>query len=151
MGWPGWHVPPLGLWNFHQPVKELKSAGKIFIKCPYDFASEVRYTVNVRKFESVTKNVPPLWFCLRYAYDHRCSDIKAFTFWNCLLPITLLWNYEDDIFYKYFLIALIIMVCEELYIFYVLCLNIYWMCSKCPDGIKSIFLVAWSWNEWCDR
>ena len=47
MGWPGWHVPPLGLWNFHQPVKELKSTGKIFIKCPYDFASEVRYTVNM--------------------------------------------------------------------------------------------------------
>ena len=47
MGWPGWHVPPLVLWNFHQPVKELKSTGKIFIKCPYDFASEVRYTVNM--------------------------------------------------------------------------------------------------------
>ena len=68
MGWPGWHVPPLGLWNFHQPVKELKSAGKIFIECPYDFASEVRYTVNVRKFELVKKNVPPLGLCLRYAY-----------------------------------------------------------------------------------
>ena len=60
MGWPGWHVPPLGLWNFHQPVKELKSTGKIFIKRPYDFASEVRYKVNVRKFELVEKNVPPL-------------------------------------------------------------------------------------------
>ena len=48
----------MGLWNFHQPVKELKSAGKIFIKWPYDFASEVRYTVNVRKFESVKKCHP---------------------------------------------------------------------------------------------
>ena len=53
-------VRPLGLWNFHPPVKELKSAGKIFIEFPYDFASEVRYTVNVRKFELVKKNVPPL-------------------------------------------------------------------------------------------
>ena len=34
-------VPPLGLWNFHQLVKELKSPGKIFIECPYDFASEI--------------------------------------------------------------------------------------------------------------
>ena len=24
-------VPPLGLWNFYQPVKELKSAGKMII------------------------------------------------------------------------------------------------------------------------
>ena len=52
-----------GLWNFHQPVKELKSAGKIFIKCPYDFTSEVRYTVNVRKFEPVKKkSAPPVIF-----------------------------------------------------------------------------------------
>ena len=36
-------------------IKELKSGGKIFIKCPYDFASEVRYIVNVRKFEPVKK------------------------------------------------------------------------------------------------
>ena len=55
-------VPPLGLWNCHQPVKELKSAGKIFIKCPYDFASEVRYTVNVRKFELVKKMCNPCDF-----------------------------------------------------------------------------------------
>ena len=73
MGWPGWHVPPLGLWNFHQPVKELKSAGKIFIECPYDFASEVRYTVNVRKFELVKKKcatpviLPQIRLCL-YSY-----------------------------------------------------------------------------------
>ena len=51
---------PLGLWNFHQPVKELKSPGKIYIKCPYDFASKMRYTVNVSEFESVKKNVPAL-------------------------------------------------------------------------------------------
>ena len=51
----GWHVPPLGLWNFHHPVKELIPPGKIFIECPYDFATEVGYTVNVRKFESVKK------------------------------------------------------------------------------------------------
>ena len=62
MGWPGWHVPPLGLWNFHQPVKEVKSASKIFIRCPYDCASEVRYTVNVRKFESVKKMCHPCDF-----------------------------------------------------------------------------------------
>ena len=62
MGWPGWHVPALGLWNFHQPVKEVKSAGKIFIRCPYDFASQVGYTVNVRKFEPVYKNLPPCDF-----------------------------------------------------------------------------------------
>ena len=55
-------VAPLGLWNFHQPVKELKSAGKIFIECPYDFASEVRYTVNVRKFELVKKMCHPCDF-----------------------------------------------------------------------------------------
>ena len=52
-------VAPLGFWNFHQPVKELKSTGEIFIECPYDFASELRYTVNVRKYELVQKNVPP--------------------------------------------------------------------------------------------
>ena len=62
MGWPGWHVPCLGLWNFHQLVKEVKSAGKIFIKCPYDFASEVRYTVNIRKLESVKKMCHPCDF-----------------------------------------------------------------------------------------
>ena len=50
----------MGLWNFYQPVKELKSASKIFIKCPYDFATDMKYTVNVRKFESVKENVPPL-------------------------------------------------------------------------------------------
>ena len=49
----------LGLWNW---AGLGLSAGKIFIKCPYDFASEVRYTVNVRKFESVKKNVPPCDF-----------------------------------------------------------------------------------------
>ena len=27
-----------GLMEFHQPVKEVKSAGKIFIECPYGFA-----------------------------------------------------------------------------------------------------------------
>ena len=53
-------MPPLGLWNFHQPVKEFKSAGIIFIKCPDDFASEVRYKVNVRKYEPVKKNLPTL-------------------------------------------------------------------------------------------
>ena len=41
--------------GWHQPVKELKSVGKIFIECPYDFASEVIYTVNLRKFELVKK------------------------------------------------------------------------------------------------
>ena len=43
-------------------IKELKSGGKIFIKCPYDFASEVRYTVNVRKFETVKKMCHPCDF-----------------------------------------------------------------------------------------
>ena len=56
------HVPPLGLWNFHQLVKELMSAVKIFIECPYDFASGVRYIVNVRKFESVKKMCHPCDF-----------------------------------------------------------------------------------------
>ena len=46
----------LGLLNFHQQLKELKSAGKIFIECPYDFASEVRYTLNLNRL----KNVPPI-------------------------------------------------------------------------------------------
>ena len=71
MGWPGWHVPPLGLWNFHQPVKELKSAGKIFIKCPYDFASEVRYAVNLNRLKKcATPEILPqirlwvLWYCV---------------------------------------------------------------------------------------
>ena len=68
------------LWNFHQPVKEVKSAGKIFKRCPYDFASEVRYTVNVRKFDQVKKNVPPLGLCLRYAYDHH-HHIWSFWFY----------------------------------------------------------------------
>ena len=64
MGWQGFmELPSTG-------IKELKSGGKIFIKCPYDFASEVRYIVNVRKFELVKKNVPPLGLCFRYAYAH---------------------------------------------------------------------------------
>ena len=74
MGWPGWHVPPLGLWNFHQPVKELKSTGKIFIECPYDFASEVRYTVNMNWLKKMC---------------HPCdfaSDTPMVTMKNIIIP-----------------------------------------------------------------
>ena len=55
-----WGATP-GLMEFHQPVKELKSPSKIFIECPYDFASEVTYTVNVRKFELVKKKCATPW------------------------------------------------------------------------------------------
>ena len=40
MGWPGWHVPPLGRLNFPQPVKKWKPSGKKIYWVSYDFASD---------------------------------------------------------------------------------------------------------------
>ena len=92
MGWPGWHVPPLGLWNFHQPVKELKSTGKIFIKSPYDFSSEVRYTVNMNWLKKCATPVilPQIRLWLEW-FQWAAYQFSHMMIWSCNYCSELCW------------------------------------------------------------